>query len=275
MFARYGFIVLAFALFGLITYPQRAGAQIPPDSPAGQAAARTAATNEQLKADRQLQSDRDVRRGNVIREVDKSALPPKGDLEFQRDWKKKIRSAADAPAMTAKEQALFRALNAPVSVRFKNARLSEVLEELKSVSSQSILIDAAALEAASISYDTTVSLNLKNVSLRTALRRLGRDLGLTYIIKDESVQFVTVERARELMVVRAYYIGDLMGDLLFARRRAAQLIDLIQTTIDPPSWLVNGGSGTIEFNRATLSLVIKQTAEFHGSFGGGAGSKER
>ena len=42
------------------------------------------------------------------------------------------------------------------------------------------------------------------------------------------------------------------------------LIDLIQNTIDPQSWLdTNGGPGTIEEFRANLSLVISQTLENH------------
>jgi hypothetical protein len=270
MFLDSRLIILGLVAGSSVAWPGHAFAQIPPDSPSGQAAARTAATAAEVDAGRQLQLDRDTRRSGVIREVDKSALPPKGDLEFPRDWKKKIRNPVDAPAMTPKERAVFRALDSTVSVGFKNSRLSDVLDELKSLSGQSILIDPPALEAAAISYDTTLSLNVKNASLRTVLRRLARDLGFTYIIKDEGIQFVTVDRARELMVVRAYYIGDLLGDVVFTRRRAAQLIDMIQSTIDPQSWLANGGQGTIEFNRATLSLVIKQTAEFHGVLGSGS-----
>ena len=42
------------------------------------------------------------------------------------------------------------------------------------------------------------------------------------------------------------------------------LIELIQNTIDPQSWLdTNGGPGTINEFRANLSLVISQTLENH------------
>ncbi len=43
------------------------------------------------------------------------------------------------------------------------------------------------------------------------------------------------------------------------------LIDLITTTIEPGTWDVDGGSGTIGTNDNTLSLVIRQTAATHES----------
>jgi len=42
------------------------------------------------------------------------------------------------------------------------------------------------------------------------------------------------------------------------------LVDLIQTTIAPDSWEVNGGPGTIRYWRNGMSLIIRQTDEIHG-----------
>jgi general secretion pathway protein D len=41
------------------------------------------------------------------------------------------------------------------------------------------------------------------------------------------------------------------------------LIDLLTTTVEPGTWDVDGGSGTIGTNENTLSLVIRQTAPVH------------
>jgi len=51
-------------------------------------------------------------------------------------------------------------------------------------------------------------------------------------------------------------------------RNAMQLINLIQTTIDPDSWDVNGGKGSIQFYSPLNVLVIRNTAEIHGNVGG-------
>lgn len=53
-----------------------------------------------------------------------------------------------------------------------------------------------------------------------------------------------------------------------ARDHAQELIDLIQQTIAPKSWDVNGGPGAIRFWRPGLALVITQTDEIHGQVSG-------
>jgi hypothetical protein len=44
---------------------------------------------------------------------------------------------------------------------------------------------------------------------------------------------------------------------------------MIQTNVEPESWKINGGPGTIVFDPARLMLVVKQTAEIHYMLGGG------
>jgi hypothetical protein len=254
----------ALAVGVLVWAVHRTSAQAPAESPAGQAAARTSAIANQLNANQKLQTERETRRDAAIRDVDKSGLSPQGDMELPGDWKKKIRNPVDAQPMTAKERSILRAMDAPISIRFRGALLKDVIDEIQSLTGQTIVLDGAAVEAAGVSYDSTVSLNVKNLSLRSVIRRLARDLGLGYVIKDETIQLVTVDKAREMMVTRTYYVGDLAPN----RRRAAQLIRLIEDTIDPQSWRENGGQGTIVYHEATGSIVIKQTAEFHSVLSG-------
>src|SRR5262249_1808210 len=95
----------------------------------------------------------------------------------------------------------------------------------------------------------------------------------TYIIKEEAIQVTSPQKAKESMVVRAYPVGDLVAstEMQFGPfvnqalmlQNVNQLIDLIQSSIDPSSWQINNGPGTIPFNQATMSLVIKHSAEIH------------
>ncbi len=55
--------------------------------------------------------------------------------------------------------------------------------------------------------------------------------------------------------------GELAGGGEIAR--AAQLIELIQNTIAPDSWDVNGGNGTIRYFSLLKVLVVRQTGETH------------
>jgi hypothetical protein len=56
---------------------------------------------------------------------------------------------------------------------------------------------------------------------------------------------------------------------------AQQLIDLIQATIEPDSWAINGGKGTLYFYSPLNVLVIRQTAEVHEQIGGTLGQLRR
>jgi len=121
------------------------------------------------------------------------------------------------------------------------------------------------MEEVGVTYDSPVSVNVKGVTARFVLRKILGDLGLTFVIKDEVIEVMTPKKAQDMMVVRTYYVGDLVAN----RWQAAQIIDLIQSTIDPESWKANGGAGTIAYHPLTRSLVIKQSAEFHGVLSGG------
>jgi hypothetical protein len=176
--------------------------------------------------------------------------------------------------LTKKEKAILRILNSVISVDFKDQSFEAVVDYLQDKTGQPILVDKQALADASIEYETPVTIKLKKVSVRTLLRKLLHDLGLTYVIKDEIIQVTSYKRAKEMMTVRTYPVGDLVmfdpttGQVLppaLIMLQAKQLIDLIKGTVDPDSWGggENGGGGTIVFNLATKSLVVKQSAEIH------------
>jgi hypothetical protein len=101
------------------------------------------------------------------------------------------------------------------------------------------------------------------------------DLGLTYIVKDEAIFVTTPTKAKDYMTVRTYYIGDLapqydlrygpfLGQLQ-AAQTISQLVNMIQNNVEKESWEANGkeGGGTIVFSPATMSLIVKQSAEVH------------
>jgi hypothetical protein len=252
-----------------------------PNNPAAVALRRTTAASGQLADSREVRAETQRGIAGAIRGVERSAVPPSGDLEFPKDWKEKtqLRKRANAVRMTAKERAIMQALDSPVSVDFKDSPLDAALEYLRTVTGQPIIVDPGALDAAGVTYETKVTLRVKGVGLRTVLRKVLGELGLTYVVMDEAIQVITPQQARAMTVTRVYYIGNLITgdwfdtwfglDEVVAARNAAFLIDLIKSTMDPQSWDTSGGPGTIVYHHPTQSLVIKQTAEFHGVLSGG------
>ncbi|HZY88627.1 MAG TPA: hypothetical protein VFE78_27640 [Gemmataceae bacterium] len=214
-------------------------------------------------------------------EVEKSAVPVAEDITFPDDWVEKSKRRSPANKLTAKERSIMEALAKPISVDFENNTLSSVLEWLGKALGQDILTDKRALEEAGVTYETMVTLKLRNVTARTVLRKILADLNLTYVVKDQSIQVTSIARAREMVTTRTYYIGDLTTfanpnlppvlNQLQMLQNIAMIVNSITTQIDPQSWRNNNPDavGSITFDPITMTLIIKQTAEVHMALGGG------
>jgi hypothetical protein len=253
-----------------------------PNSPAAQAAARTAAAAEFLATSRSIRNDRGQRTTSVTRDVDRSATPPAGDVEFPKDFQERTKNRKTV-SMTAKEKAILKALNTPVTVAFKDSRFQDVIDYIQTLTNIPILLDQTALDEAKITSDTLITVKVKEVTVRTLLRKILGDFSLAYIIKEESIQVTSALKARETMITRTYNIGDLVdtGGLDALRfgnpgistvqivQNVNAIIDLIQTSVDPDSWKKNGGQGTIAFHPSTMSLIVRNSAEVQSVLGGG------
>jgi len=75
-----------------------------------------------------------------------------------------------------------------------------------------IILDAKALEDASIDTSTEVKLPYSNMKLRNMLKLLLEQLPqpLTYVVEDEVMKITTVEKANEKLQIRMYPVGDLV-----------------------------------------------------------------
>jgi hypothetical protein len=217
----------------------------------------------------------------VQRGVETSATPPASDYDLPADWVEKSKRRSPAAKLTPQEKALLDALKQPISVDFKEETLSSVLDYLEKKAGLSIVVDRQALSELNLTSDSLITLRLHKVATRTVLKRLLADLGLAYYIKDGTIQVTSIARAREMVVTRAYYIGDLVNFVnpgyppILNQLQMAQaiqtLINSIQSQVDPQSWRANNpeAAGTITYDPLTMSLVIKQTAEVHYMLGGG------
>jgi hypothetical protein len=256
-------------------------------NPVLEAAVKTTAAADLLANHRRDKSDSERRLASASRDISRSATPPLTELEYPEDWQKRIknRSGMDS-SFTEKEKAILRALNTPISVDFKGSRIEEVVEYLSNAIKQPIVLDNAALGEAQIGYDTPITAKLERVALRTVLRKILGELGLAYVIKDQSLQITSAVRAKEMMIVRTYYLGDLLGsggignsfgfplgnqnNATFVAQQAATIIDSITSTVEPSSWQKNGGSGNITFSAPLMALIVRQSAEVHAILAGGS-----
>ncbi|MFM8274476.1 MAG: hypothetical protein ACKODX_19395 [Gemmata sp.] len=213
-----------------------------------------------------------------------SSLPAIYDVEFPSDWKEKSerRLKATQIQMSAKDKRIIEALDKPVNVNFKERPFEEALQDLSNLIDQPLLLDKRSVEDLSLDLKRGVSHQSGNLSARTVLRSVLAGQGLTFVVKDEAIQIVTVERARSILTTRVYYIGDLIngtgpfggiqwGPNLNAQQAAANadaVVQMIRKSIDPLSWNgETGGPGSITFHYPSMSVIVRASAEVHYTLG--------
>jgi len=104
-----------------------------------------------------------------------------------------------------------RKLKTPVSLKFRNRPLLEVLEQLAKLTDINIHPDPKGLEEEGVSSDTPITIDLsQDVSLKSALHLILEPLHLSYVIKNE-VLMITSEQLRDGEVYTATYsVADLV-----------------------------------------------------------------
>jgi len=119
-------------------------------------------------------------------------------------------SSMDLSRQGALEKKIYDALKSPTQLEFTETPLSDVINWLKDFHSIEIQLDNKALSDVGIGSDTPVTKNLKQITLRSAMRLMLRELGLTYIIKDEVLLITTPEEAEAQLSTKVYPVADLV-----------------------------------------------------------------
>jgi tetratricopeptide (TPR) repeat protein len=181
---------------------------------------------------------------------------------------------ADCTCSCPREKEIERRLGASISVNFKDARLEQVLDDIRDMSGLNVVVDAAALRDEGVSLDQHVSVKMDDVSLRSALNAIMQSVHLAFVVRDEALVVTTEAGARGKLVCRVYPIADLRNaDLEAAAGRPGccpgegtgvdALITLITSSVAPQTWSEAGGPGKIDYFPLGMSLVVHQTPDVH------------
>ncbi len=225
--------------------------------------------------------DNAERRTGVMTGVEKSAKPETADYTFPKNWKELSERRSGAVKMTETERKIMTTLDKQYEVDFERTPYQDVMDYLRKVTGLPISVDKRALEEAGQSYDSPVTLKTR-LSLRAILKKINGEMGMAYVIKDETVLITSQARANTMTVTRAYYLGDMVAvtglnldpitTQLLIQQRANMIISTVMSKVDSGSWKSNNpdATGVITFDPLTMSLIVKQTAEFHfKNFGAG------
>ncbi|HEX4589016.1 MAG TPA: hypothetical protein VH120_03745, partial [Gemmataceae bacterium] len=258
-----------------------------PDNVAAQILNGISATAKSLEEAQAVAAETDHRRLLAMREVDKSAMPAVRDMEFPAFWRKLSDERLKRYGMSPEDKAILETLSAPIKVEFKSTRIQDVMDYMSKQMKRTIVLDKNALEEAQVNYDTPISCSFATpVTSRTVLRAILNNVNLTYVIRDGVFHVTSRERAKDLMVTRTSYIGDLVTGLGMVtsppqvghpqdQAQLAQnvqvIIDMITQSVDPSSWKGQGGFGVVGYNIPTQSLIVRQSAEVHNMIRGSLG----
>jgi hypothetical protein len=177
------------------------------------------------------------------------------------------RSAAEVQLRAGKE-AIERALAETTKFEFVEMPLSDIAAYLQELHKINVVLDKKALEDIGVGTDTQITKSLSNVTLRSALKLLLRDLNLTWAIRDEVLMITSREQADNLLTTEVYDVADLVT----CRDQKNELWEdyetleeVITCTIAPATWDAAGGPASIRgatFGPAKV-LVVSQTGEGH------------
>jgi hypothetical protein len=186
--------------------------------------------------------------------------------------------------MTEREKEIVAILNSeiPTPTDLRDITFRKFLDDFQKETGLPVLVNQAALKDLGIDYENIFTVSLpRKVTRRSLLRTALAELGLTYVIRNETIEIMDVERAKNCMTVRVIPIDDLLGFGWFAppvlpngspntsgKSAVEMLIDLIQDQIEPLSWQKYNGPGSITYYAPQRALIIRNSAEVINMIGG-------
>lgn len=161
---------------------------------------------------------------------------------------------------TAAEKRIREVLGELTSLDFRDTPLRDVIAFVENQHQVEIELDRLALEDSQYSFDTPVTKELKNVSLRYALGAILDDLNLDFSIDSEVILVTSYETEEPL-----FWVVYCVRDLLPAPKEGTYFYDelerIIVATVDPSSWEDVGGPAQILGFRNLI--LIQQTDDAH------------
>ena len=137
------------------------------------------------------------------------------DAEFWVDMseRRKPYASVDLAGKSESEEKISNALSSSLTssgLDFQDTALEEVVAFLRDEYEIEIQLDTIALEDLGVDPQDPITVNLRNISLRSALRLMLKPLELTYVIDDEVLLITSEDDALTRLSVKVYPVADLV-----------------------------------------------------------------
>lgn len=143
------------------------------------------------------------------------------------------------PKVTTKEKEIFAALEATCTVDFRSTPLKEAITTLAKAHAIPILINTKELEIIGVDPATPVSLELKEVRLRSALRYVldVEPEALIFVVRNDVLEITSFDC--EPRISEVYRIPQKLC------KDTESLVKILEQSIEPDEWVSAGGRDTM------------------------------
>jgi hypothetical protein len=155
------------------------------------------------------------------------------------------------------------ALARPVTFNFRPPRpLDRILPRLEEACQVSLVVDFAALAAASVPAQVKGFVVVDKQPLAVTLEQLLTPLGLGYRAVDADVIQITTRKALAAQLELEFYP---LTTLLGGTRRPQVLMDQLKQAVDKGTWTGSGGRGIVRFDEPSGCLLVLQSQPVQGN----------
>ncbi|MFN3190146.1 MAG: hypothetical protein ACE361_06445 [Aureliella sp.] len=147
----------------------------------------------------------------------------------------------DAAEEAAQLERLRRCLRKPVSLDYSNVPLETLAKYLGKQCGIRVYINTSELDMLGVDPETPISFSGAEVPIESALDLILAPLDLSYRVREIGLEITTKDACQHDPVNRVYDMGWVISNT----NDIDSLLNIIQQTVDPDSWLASGGTSTI------------------------------
>jgi hypothetical protein len=143
--------------------------------------------------------------------------------------------------------------------------LGDAVQMLRELTKLDIVVDRRALNDAAIPLDLAVDIDFRGRTLANELAILLRHDDLAWLWQHGVIYITTRDVLEEHLITRVYPVGDLMHPSSGESDHSPfkPLMDVIENSVEPNSWLCMGGSATLEGLESAGALICRHTWQAH------------
>jgi type II secretory pathway component GspD/PulD (secretin) len=135
-------------------------------------------------------------------------FPDKDRWEIIKNRSKSM--SFNVPRRSKAERDIEQRLNSPANLNFQNVKLSQVIDDLRVYHNLPIFVDEMALRDVGVVLDKPVTFKLEQVALKSSLKLLLKNVGLTYKIADDCLHITSADEAKGGLQLSTHYVADLV-----------------------------------------------------------------